>query len=57
MGLFGFGKKAVAAEVAGRNVTAHMIDADSCWEGAHYNVRNWGGKRTFENAEMRRRTR
>lgn len=31
MGLFGFGKKPVAAEVAGRNLTAHMIDADSCW--------------------------
>ena len=31
MGLFSFGKKAVAAELAGINLVGHFIDADSCW--------------------------
>ena len=31
MGLFGFGKKHVAAEIAGHNLTALVIDADDCW--------------------------
>ncbi len=32
MGLFGLRKKPVAAELAGRNLTALMIEADDCWE-------------------------
>ncbi len=31
MNLFGLGKKPVSAELAGRNLTALMIDADDCW--------------------------
>ena len=31
MGIFGWGKKAVAAEMVGRNVTALLIDFDTCW--------------------------
>lgn len=32
MGWFGFGKKAVAAEILGNNIMAMAIDADDCWE-------------------------
>lgn len=31
MGLFGFGRKPVSAEIAGRNLTNVMMDADHCW--------------------------
>ena len=31
MGLFGIGRKAIAVEMAGRNLTAIMMDADDCW--------------------------
>ncbi|MBA2388669.1 MAG: hypothetical protein H0V67_00280, partial [Geodermatophilaceae bacterium] len=30
--VLGLGKKPVAAEIVGRNVTARMIDAESCWQ-------------------------
>ena len=32
MGLFGWGKKPIAAEMAGRNLTNLLIDADECWK-------------------------
>lgn len=32
MGLFGFGKKKVTAEIVGNNVMAAMIDPDECWK-------------------------
>lgn len=32
MGWFGLGKKPVAAEIVGRNLTALMINAESCWQ-------------------------
>jgi hypothetical protein len=31
MRLFGFGRKPIAAEMLGRNLTALMIDAEDCW--------------------------
>lgn len=29
--MFGFGKKHVAAEIVGHNLTAYVMDADDCW--------------------------